>query len=130
MTPPSSSATLSANHQQSLYSRAKFTRTKPDYTSILFGKHHEQPTPVDNISYSLNSAAPSELRDEDFVSKYSELKEGLEAKNLSGSELSSIEMLILHKIQARFREYYNRSEPVDSFVIALAERARLFLNSQ
>ncbi len=78
----------------------------------------------------LNSAAPSELRDEDFILKYSELKECLEAKNLSGSELSYVEMLILQKIQARFREYYNRTEPVDSYVAALAKRARLFLNSQ
>lgn len=130
MAPPSpSSATLSANHQKHLYSRAKFTRTKPDYASLLFDTHHEQPTPVENVSNTLSSAAPSNLRDEDFVSKYSELKEYLEAKNLSGSELSYIEMLILGKIQARFREYYNRSEPLDSFVTALAERARLFLNS-
>ena len=128
--PSPSSATLSANHQKYIYSRAKFTRTKPDYTSILFGTHHEQPTPVENVGNSLRSAAPSDLRDEDFVSKYSELKEYLEAKNLSGSDLTYIEMLILSKIQARFRDYYNRSEPLDSFVTALAERARLFLNSR
>ena len=126
----SPSATLSANHKQSLYSRAKFTRAKPNYTSLLLGIHHEQPTPVERISHWLNSAAPSELRDEDFILKYSELKECLEAKNLSGSELSYVEMLILQRIQARFREYYNRTEPVDSYVAALAERARLFLNSQ
>jgi hypothetical protein len=130
MTLPSTSATLSANHNQSLYSRAKFTRAKPDYISILLGIHHEQSTPVEGISNRLNSAAPSELRDEDFISKFSELKDCLEAKNLSGSELSYVEMLILQKIQARFREYYSRTEPVDSFVAALAERARLFLNSQ
>jgi hypothetical protein len=53
---PSPSATLSANHKQSLYSRAKFTRAKPDYTSILLGIHHEQPTPVERITHWLKSS--------------------------------------------------------------------------
>jgi hypothetical protein len=79
---------------------------------------------------SSQTAAPSQLRDEDFISRYSELKSRLEMKNLSGVELSYIERLVLRKIQARFREYYRRSEQVDTLLIALAEHGRLFLDAK
>lgn len=130
MTPPSSPAIFPATHNTATFPRAKFTRNKPDYSDLLLDNRSEQFTPARSLMSSSQTAAPSQLRDEDFVSRYSEVKARLETKNLSGVELSYIERLVLKKIQDRFREYYRRSEQVDTLLIALAEHGRLFLNAK
>lgn len=129
MTPPNSPTIFPATHNTATYPRAKFTRNKPDYSDLLLDSRFDQFAPARSSMASSQTAAPSQVRDEDFISRYSELKARLETKNLSGLELSYIERLVLRRIQARFREYYRRSEQVDTLLIALAEHGRLFLDA-
>lgn len=130
MTPPSSPTIFPATHSTATFPRAKFTRNKPDYSDLLLDNRSEQFAPARSLMASSQTAAPSQLRDEDFVSRYSEIKAQLETKNLSGIKLSYIEKLVLKKIQDRFREYYRRSEQVDTLLIALAEHGRFFLDAK
>lgn len=130
MTPPNPPTIFPATHNTATYPRAKFTRDKPNYSDLLLDRRSDQYVPARSAMASSQTAAPSQLRDEDFISRYSELKSRLEMKNLSGVELSYIERLVLTKIQARFREYYRRSEQVDTLLIALAEHGRLFLDAK
>ncbi len=90
----------------------------------------DQYAPARSAMTSSQTAAPSQLRDENSISRYSELRSRLEMKNLSGVELSYIERLVLRKIQARFREYYRKPEQVDTLLITLAEHGRLFLDAK